>query len=1017
MKDGQPGAIEPGLYAIAPDQSFVDQLARGLLDWLGQDPLGLAAARVFLPTRRACRSLQEAFLRAADGRALILPRLLPLGDIEEEELLLTAESDAGLALHAQALPPAIEPLKRQALLARLVLHWSSQEGNHANGGPFVSEGEAVALAAALARLVDQVETEGLSFDRLADLAPADYAHHWQQVLRFLAIVTEHWPRYQAEAGVIGPAERRRRLADAQIAAWREKPPAEPVIVAGTTGTVPATAALIGETLRLPSGLVVLPGLDRGLGDDTWQAARNDPVHPQHALAQLLAGLEQPREAVRDWPAAPARRSDPRRARLISLALEPPDATADWSRAIAALARGGLVGQEATAAVAGLQRIDCANPAEEALVIALLLRQQLESPQATAALVTPDRDLARRVASELERWSIAIDDSAGLPLAATPPGVFLRLLAEAAASGWAPVPLLALLKHPLAEGGQEPGIFRAAVRRLDKRVLRGPRPAPGLAGLRAAIDSEASPDLRDWCATLSELLAPLSEAFAGPAVAVPALLRALVRSAEALAAGAAESGSDRLWQGEAGEAAAHWVAALSEAVAALPPLRPAALPALLEAFMAEAVVRPRYGRHPRLAILGPLEARLQQFDLMILGSLNEGTWPRQVDPGPWLSRPMQRDFGLPAPERRIGLSAHDFATACGAARVVLTRSERIEGAPSVPSRWLLRLEALARALDLPPLLPRRQSRWRDWAVQLDTARRREPERPPAPTPPLAARPRAVSVTRVETWIRDPYSFYAAQILGLRALEPLDADPSLADRGNLIHQALERFLQETSRAWPADPAGSLIALAEPLFAPLRARPALWAFWWPRFCRIARWFAAAEAARRGGIAQSLVESRGELSFEAPGGPFTLSAKADRIDRLVPAGSAVGGLLVLDYKTGRLPRPGDIAEGLAPQLPLEAAIAIQGGFSGLAPGPVAELQYWALSGGDPAGRVVPVKGDAMALADEALAGLGRLVAAFDDPATPYRALPRPEAAPAYSDYLHLARVKAWSDGWETGS
>ncbi len=992
----------PAVFTIPAGQSFVDALAAGLLRRYAGSPERLAAATVLLPTRRACRSLQAAFLRATDGAPLLLPRLLPLGDLDPEELLF--ESPA-LATAAEAvLPPAVPEVQRQLLLATCILSHSRALAAE-YGSPVAGEDQAIRLAAELARLLDQVETEGLDFADLAGLVPEDYAEHWQITLEFLRIVTEAWPRILADLGCVGPAERRRRLAELQSQAWRARPPADPVVAAGSTGSIPATAELLRTIAGLPEGGVVLPGLDLESDAETWDEIRRDPGHPQHGMAQLLDRLEIAREAVRPWTGddeAPSGSgaAETGRARFANLALRPPGGTARWHAA-------GTVGFER--ALEGVQRVDCADPGEEALVIALLLRRQVETPGATAALVTPDRDLARRVATALQRWSIEVDDSAGTGLANTPPGVFLRLTAEMLAERCAPVPLLAALKHPLAAGGEAPSAFRRKVRQMELAVLRGARPAPGLEGLRLALaESRTGAALLPWFDRLAARLAPFAEAIGGGAARLSDLVEAHLAAAEALAATDSETGAARLWAGEAGEAAATFASELREAGLATPVSRSLHYPAALEALMVGRAVRPRYGLHPRVAILGPLEARLQHADLLVLGGLNEGTWPAQVDPGPWLSRPMQSAFGLPLPERRIGLAAHDFFQAFCAPRVYLTRAQRVEGTPSVPARWLRRIDALREGLGLEADLHREEAGLRAWAAALDDPGPPRPVGSPLPRPPVAARPRELSVTRIETWMGDPYALYAREILRLRPLDPIDADPGAAERGTLVHAALERFLRKHPKALPATALDDLMEIGAEVFHPIRARPGAFAFWWPRFLRVARWFVDEERARRGGIVESHVETKGVLTIDAPGGAFRLTAKADRIDR-----RADGSLEIIDYKTGAPPARSAVDHGFAPQLPLEAAIAAAGGFPGLPPGRVGALTYWRLSGGTPPGEILAAsKGDPAQLAESALAGLQRLVAAFDDPATPYACQPRPDRAPRFGDYDHLSRIAEWSTG-----
>lgn len=981
------------LFTIPPGVSFVDALAAGLLAETSGDPLTLARYTILLPTRRARRALDEAFLRQSDGRPLLLPRTLPLGDLDPDDAMLAGGDEATAMESAPELadmPPAIPALRRQLLLAQAV-----QAAGRASGAAMTVD-QATRLAAELARLLDQVQTEQLTFDRLRDLVPEDYAHHWQITLRFLSVLTEQWPKVLAAEGCIDPADRRNRALAAQAEAWRRRPPADPVIAAGSTGSIPATAALIAVIADLPAGRVVLPGLDRDLDDETRAAVLDDPAHPQHGLCLLLRRLEVSPSDVRLWSDQGLPSTPSARASLVNEALRPAATTEKW-RALPPIAGDAL---------AGVQRIDCAGPQEEAGVIALLLRAVVEEPGKRAALVTPDRGLARRVAAELKRWDIDVDDSAGQPLDQTPPGTFLRLTAEMLAEEFAPVPLLAALKHPLAAGGLDVAAFRAWVLRFEMAALRGSRPAPGIAGLKSALSNDDAKRFGGLLDRLAALAAPLDRLIAMPQAPLGDLIDAHVTFTEGLAKSDDESGAARLWAGDAGEAAATFIANLRQAASGFAPMPGDRYPALLSGLLSMQVVRPRYGRHPRPAIWGPLEARLQHADLLVLGGLNEGTWPAEVAADPWLSRPMRRDFGLPAPERRIGLAAHDFAQGMGAPAVVLTRALRVEGTPTVPSRWLLRIDGLLRSLGSEPASIH-GGRWLDWQAKLDRADVVRPTAPPMPCPPIDKRPRTIRVTEVELWRRDPYAIYARHILRMRPLEPIDAEPSAADRGTWIHRALERFVREFPREVPAEALDRLLAIGRQEFGPQMSRPSVGAFWWPRFEKIARWFVGNEHERRGRLAALHAEVKGRLQFVGPAGLFTVTATADRIEC-----GKDGRLVVIDYKTGAVPKPRELEFGFAPQLPLEAAIAAHGGFTGVDKAEVAALEFWRLTGGNPAAEIKDVKADPMESADAALAGVRALVAAFDLPTTAYHSEPDPEFAPRFSDYAHLARVKEWSAG-----
>src|SRR5216683_2631175 len=983
--------VPPHIYTIAPDRPFLATLARGLLALAGGDPLSLTRMTVLLPTRRAARSLREAFLRLTaegsdPGAPLLLPRLRPIGDLDDDEIALGLGDAAGAEDPTLAIPPAIPELRRRLLLTQLVLRWSQ-----ASGDGLLLPGQAAALAAALARLLDAAASEEASFDSLRELVPDDLAAHWQTVLTFLEILPRHWPELLAADGALDPAERRNLLLRRQAALWRRAPPSGPVIAAGLTGGLPALVELLSAIAWLDRGAVILPGLDRSCDPGEWELIADEPAHPQHLMALLLRALEIAPEEVREWKlpggaASPSGRA--KRLRLVAQALRPAILTDAWR---------DLPPQPADA-LAGLARYDCASPQDEAVTIALLLRRALETPAATAALVTPDRELARRVAAELRRWGIAIDDSAGLPLNRTPPGAFLRLVLDLADGALAPVPLLAALKHPLAAGGLAPVVFRDSARRLEA-AIRGPRPAPGFAGLRAALANCEAP-LIGFVDRLERCLGGLAERLGEESVTLGELAAAHIRAAELLAATDEGTGVARLWREAAGEAAARFCHELIDAAADFPAMEGRHYPALFEALAAGAVVRPGYGQHPRLAIWGLVEARLQQADLLVLGGLNEGTWPGPAAYDPWMSRQMRQEFGIALPERAIGIAAHDFAQALGAPSVALTRATRREGVPTVPSRWLLRLDTVLRAVGLGDTLAAEPEIAAAAALR-DQPGGRRPRPPPVPCPPLAARPRQLSVTQIETWIRDPYAIYARHILRLKALDELDADPGRAELGITVHAALAKFIGRHPQELPLFAEDELIAIGRECFGPILSRPGVWAFWWPRFTRIARWFVAEEAVRRAAIVESLSERRGRLVIPARAGPFTITAMADRIDRL-----ANGELELIDYKTGSLPAKREIESAVAVQLPLEGAIARDGSFDGLSGRPAA-LEYWRLSGGEPAGERCPIGGDdPAALIDRVIVEIAARIDRFDDPATPYPPVPEPRWAPRFSDYRHLERL-----------
>lgn len=980
----------PRIYTISPGLSFADALARTLLTRYRDNPLELSRTRILLPNRRSQRTLHDAFLRAGDGQPLLLPRMMAVGDIDEDTLDVSADAHDALSL-----PPAISASERLFLLTRLSLAVPAK-----SGGP-ASLAAALRLSRELARLIDSVHTERLDFTRLPDLVPETLAQHWQHVLKFLKIITHEWPRVLESMDRIDPADRRNRLLADLARRWRTTPPDGPVIAAGTTGSVPATADLLSVVARLPQGHVILPGLDLDLSPEDRKSL--DPVHPQYQMARLLEHMGVAWDEVRPWPLdtedkdTESRRQP--RIRLIQTALLPAERVGFWARYKKQLDK------DHKAAFKGLRHMDFPGLREEAGVIALLMREALETPGKRVALVTPDRQLARLVQAELRRWDIDVDDSAGQPLSESLPGTWLRLVAHAALE-LTPLSLLSLMKHPLAAAGKTPSDIRRLARRLDKfrgengYALRGPRPEPGIQALcKAVCDAGVGMDADKLSAFLL-LLEPLEQALKDEAVSFEAVLDLHLGAAEALAQTSEESGAERLWSQDAGRALARILTDMRSMTHSLPAYPGAQYPAFFDALLEGEVVRPLHGQHPRLAILGTIEARLYHADLMILGGMNEGVWPASPAHDPWMSRAMRVNFGLPDHQRRTGQAAHDLVQACGAPEVIMTRSEKVDGTPTVPSRWLSRLQALA-----PPV-----SRGGDTYLRLyrtlDHADKATPVTAPRPTPPVSARPKTLSVTQIETWIRDPYALYARHILELSPLDPLEADPDAPTRGTRIHDALDSFFKNRGTTVMDDE--QALALLEDCgrraFGPLLNRPTVWAFWWPRFQAVAKAFIALQKERDKTHKTLATEVSGKLEI-ASHIPFTLKAQADRIDWRYDDGT----LEIIDYKTGTPPSGRQVAAGFAPQMPLQGWMVKEGAFAGIDKARINALSFWYLKGTNPTAiKPQSIKDHEAAIAAARL-GLVRLLEHFSHETTPYLSTPRP-AHKRYGDYDHLARVAEWT-------
>jgi len=1003
----------PEIYTIAARISFVDGLAKGIMARYGNDPVKLSDVLILMPNRRGVRSLRDAFLRLSGGSAMLLPRIEPIGDVDEDELSLSGNLPLGI--NEGLSPPPVPSFQRQILLMDIIERWYQQQQKLGSGEEPPETAQRALLAQALGQFLDHVQTEQLSFKDLAKLVPEDYAIHWQKTLDFLKILTQSWPEILKTTGHCDVAERRNILLRGLRDQWLENPPETPVIAAGSTGSIPATLALLEVVARLPRGMLVLPGLDLELDAESWAVLK--PTHPQFTMKLLLEAIGCERISVADWDTQPQEDNQGfLREKLLRECLRPAETTDRWR----------ALDLDAQKALQGMTYITAPTAREEAGIVALMLRQVLEEPGKTAALVTPDRQLARRVAGELGRWNIIIDDSAGTPLFNTRIGLFLRLSAQMMGEELAPVALLSVLKHPLCLGGQSAGDFRRNVRRLEKILLRGARPSSGSFGIMQAIQhAMQNPEtnqkylgdlveLKSWWSDFAVLLKPFEDLMATGNAPFEDLLIGHITLVEALAGSDEQSGAERLWRGDDGEEAARLIEELQQAALGLKTMNVAQYPALLDVFMSSQSVRPKYGQHPRLNIWGPLEARLQHVDLVILSGLNEGSWPPEAAPDPWMSRPMRSEFGLPSLEQKIGLSAHDFVQAASAPSVVLTRSEKTAGTPTVKSRWLSRMEAI-----VPEFSTSNQSiQWLNWYQLLDRPQKFQKIMPPRPSPPLAARPRDLSVTRVQSLMQDPYSIYASKILRLYALDPLDAAPGAADKGNIIHEALDIFVKKFPDHLPDDAVEQLTEIGRKEFARHLDRPTVAAFWWPRFVQIAGWFVAEEKSRRLQSRTAATEVKASLRLKAAGGDFILSATADRIDQL-----ADGSYSIIDYKTGRIPTAREIYAGYAPQLPLEAVLAQTGSFEGLAAAPVSDLSYWQLKGGKDIAKITSynlsgsryTRMDVSEVTRKALEGLKSLVNVFDLPQTPYLNNPRPDNL-GYGDYDHLARTLEWTENENLG-
>jgi ATP-dependent helicase/nuclease subunit B len=983
------------IFTIPPSSPFASTLAAGLLAQVGSDTEKLSEYLILLPTRRACRTVQDAFLRENDGKPILLPRLQAIGDIDAEELFLSGHLVDGESI--MEIKPAISSLRRQILLSKLIA-----------GLPEFTKSprQDLALAGALGQLMDQIYTEDLNLSDLPRIVDRDaFAEHWQITVDFLTILSEHWPKILEKEGAIDAADRRNRLINALNTYWQASPPDYPVLSAGTTGSIPATASLLKTIMGLPQGSIILPGLDTYMSDEGWQAIEEG--HPQTTLKNLLADLECNRKDVAIWPHI--KKPDEAKEKLISDVMLPATATDKWAQH-----------EDKPDALSGIlkntKRYDCATPEEEAALISIILRETLEEKTKTAALITPDRNLARRVAMHSRRWNIIIDDSGGTPLHKTPLGVYLMSAVKMAQDNLHPASLLAFLKHDMCRGAGFKN-FRQVVRLLDYGLLRGKRPGPGFDGLRARYDAylkddkhrlKPDPVTLELINHLEPILSPFLEMMQDGFHKFGDMLQAHIETAEQMAAGAGLDGK-LLWSGEEAEKIASLLAELETLSGDMPSLNGNNYCEIFETFLSREVIRPKYGTHPRLAILGQLEARMVQADRVILAGLNEGIWPPAPDADPWMSRPMRNDFGLPVPERAITLAAHDFVQGFCSAEVFLTRSERNDGAPTVPARWLQRLDTYleAKGLDKNSIRGGAHTVYLDY---LNEAAMLEPLQRPAPTPPFESRPDKLSVTQIETWMKDPYAIYARHVLDLNKLEPLDKQVDAAEKGSLLHEVLQKFIEKHDHNIEAAGADDFITIAKDYLAKKNEEDYEWNFWLPRLMRLAEWYLPFEQNWQKKADFKGAELTGKVTFEDNlKRPFTLRCRADRIDQM-----KAGGMALIDYKSGGTYSVKKILSGELPQLPLEAMILNQDGFaeSGIRGKQACYVGYWKLTGGRDAGSNIDVS-DEHKLCEaikKTREGFLNLLWVFENEDVPYYAIPRLDNPPRFNDYEHLERVKEWA-------
>lgn len=955
------------VFAMAPGVDFARALVDGLrAEFADQSPQSLARVTLYLNTERMARRVRAVF---DEGPACLLPRIRLVGDLADP-------------VTRAALPAPVPPLRRRLELVGLVQRLIEAEPELA------ARSAAFDLADSLAALMEEMQGEGVTPDRIANLDVSDQSGHWQRALRFVGIVQQY---FDEDAAPDGPGFARRAL-EHLVSGWDIMPPSDPVIVAGSTGSRGTTHALMCAVARLPKGAVVLPGFDFDMPDLVWDGLRDALTgedHPQFRFARLMVDLGLGPSDIRRWPGANA--PDPLRNKVISLALRPAPVTHQWRSEGPALGDLG-------AAMSRVALLEATSPREEATAIALRLRQAVEDGQ-TAALITPDRMLTRQVTAALDKWGIEPDDSAGVPAQLTPPGRFLRHVAELLTTPLSSEALLTLLKHPLTHSGADRGQHLLNTRDLELRIRR-----KGWAYPRAELLSDWAEDhgCADWMTWVIACFCGRDLTGEYALMDWLARFRAL---ASAIAAGSASDDDGALWAENAGRKVAQVLASLEREAGFAVPMNARDQADLFGAVLSREEVRDRDASHPLVRIWGTLEARVMDAHLLILGGLNEGSWPEMPGADPWLNRRMRHEAGLLLPERRVGLSAHDFQQAAGAPEVMLSRALKSDDAETVPSRWLNRLMNLMNglpALGGEQALKDMQARgrlWLDRAALLETPIEADPVPRPSPAPPASARLKELSVTSVKKLIRDPYGVYAARILRVKPLDPLMRLPDALLRGILAHEVLEKFVKSARDSGVID-ANNLRAIAAGVIGDAERVPfpTVRALWQARMATVSDWIARTESERQALARPAAFEVEGKSSIPDLG--FTLKAQADRIDI-----DDRGGAHIYDYKTGAA--PGDKEQRFFDkQLLLEAAMLMRGDFDKLDPAFVERAVYISLAPSNP--REVPAPLDKNPV-EQVWSEFEKLIRAYADPDQGFAARRAMLKDSDQSDYDHLARFGEW--------
>ncbi len=934
----------PNLFTVPAHESIARYAAKHLLAQLPRE--ALSEALVLVPNRRSCAVMRKAFQAELAGASAFLPRIIALAD--SEALIMQALGGDAFALLANT-PRAFTDSQHRYLLAQQVALYERKRLNN-NGRSTMQY--VLTMANALMQLQETVARAGVTLGQaqLRQLYHADFADHWREALLFLGILTETWPAIEVAYGQTISATREVQLLDALSAHWQASPSATPVVVVGSTASQPATAHLLKTIADMPNGQVILPGLEPTITQDYWQ-----PISAGHPLYHLKAFLAQ-------WPAP--------HTEVTSLAVTQPNL---WLEAMAPASISEQWGTRDLPSPNNVKLIPCVHGEEEARVISLLVREALESQDAHVALVTPDEGLMTKVAAHLRYYDIHVDRLSVGTLAETQAGSLWVSLLKAMAEPARQLALRELLHHPLlaVPPALLEGLTRGWYGLSHRRMGQLPRHEESLT---------SHPEYEKLAAWVAKL--------------------ASYRTQDLLASDWLSIGAALLaeWQDKAGEGAE----TLSEQLAALRgaddfgPMAIEDFQALLHERLAEKWRDAGVKTHPRIHFLTPIEARLQRFDRVILGNMQDDTWLGASAVNPWLNQAAHQALGLPLVEEYFSLMAHDVMMLASCGEVFLTYPLRDGGSPTKRSRIIEKLVALlaVHGVNEEAITAPDYARW----ASARYAATFSPEAKLTPTPPAEARPKQIAVTAIDKLFTDPFSIYARYVLRLKPLKAMDAEPESSDFGQITHRAIEHLTRHWNETGTAANETQLAQIANQALHALAARPNIDLFWRTRLMNGLRFVNREEASRRKKPMQVEVEKNILATIPTPHGGMALEG---RIDRIEPGAE---GTVIVDYKTGEIPSEKSMIDGRKLQMPAYAmALEVEGK-------PVSTLEYWQLPKLGEEGKILSL--DISELSSDIREKLPAALAEIQAPETPFLACPIPGARDERygNDYDGISRYEEWA-------